>query len=504
MRRRSLLAFLLALSSSAAAAQQREAPDELAPDEEGAGADLLSQLDEPATGDWPEIAERRQLRVLTAYSRTNFFIERGQGRGLEFEAMSWFERWLNSRAAPGGPHPVKVVFVPLPFEELIPALNAGRGDVIAAGMTATEARARDVSFTEPIIENVSEIVVAHKDAPPLASLEDLAGRIVVVKRATSYVASLQRLNETLSAAGKRPVRIIEAPSHLETEDLIELVNAGTLRFTVADRHLAEVWDRLLPDIVLHTDIPLASGGAIAYAVRRDAPELKALLDRFVVQQWRRDRASAVTIFRRYFESTRFLTNPVQALDQADRVRELAPHFQAHADQLGFDWLLSLAQGFQESRLDPRAKSPVGALGVMQLMPATGRELGVRDFFDPAENIPAGIRYLDRIRRQYFSDPDIPPADQVFFSLAGYNAGPNRIKRLRELADRQGLDPNRWFGHVERVVQQKVGSEPVRYVANIVAYYTAYANVADLLDDRAEEMRAFREAIERANAAGAPR
>lgn len=273
-----------------------------------------------------------------------------------------------------------------------------------------------------------------------------------------------------------------------------MVNAGIIRYTIADHHLAEVWDRLLPDIVVLNDIAVAAGGNIAWAVRPDAPQLKALLDRFIEEKVRKDRATAMTIFRRYFQDTRFLDNPATGVDARDRARLLAPHFRNQSDKVGFDWLLMLSQGFQESKLDPRARSHVGAVGVMQLMPATGREMGVGDLTDPQQNIEGGIRYMERLRATYFNDPAIPPEVQVQFALAGYNAGPNRINRLREVAARQGLDPNKWFGNVERVVQQKVGSEPVRYVANIFAYYVTYTNSLDLLGDRVEELKAFREAL----------
>jgi membrane-bound lytic murein transglycosylase MltF len=489
MLRRLLLAALLLMPTVAFA--QGEDSDE---EPSTIGEELLAIVNDPWIGDWDGIRDRRQLRVLITYNRTNFLIEAGQGRGLEYEAMMWLQDYVNARNAPGGPANLRVFFVPLPFDELIPALLDGRGDMIAAGMTATEERAQRVLFTEPYIRNVSEVVVAHKDAPALASAEDLAGRTVVVKRGTSYIGSLRALNERLKASGRPEVKVVVAPGHLETEDLIEMVNAGIIRYTIADHHLAEAWDRILPDIAVLKDVAVAGGRNIAWAVRPDATGLKALLDRFIEEKVRKDRATALTIFRRYFENTRFLDNPAIGLDARDRAKLLAPHFRDHAEKVGFDWLLMLSQGFQESKLDARARSHVGAVGVMQLMPATGREMGVRDLTHPEQNISGGIRYMERLRSTYFNDPAIPPEVQVQFALAGYNAGPNRINRLRQEAAKQGLDPNRWFGHVERVVQQKVGSEPVRYVANIFAYYVTYTNALDLMGDRAEELQAFREAL----------
>lgn len=492
---------VLALPAAAAALPAARAPAQAPVDDDtlppATGEEILLRINEPWKGDLDGIRARGTIRILTTYNRTNFFVEHGQGRGLEFEATQRFGAWFADRRTPdaarGGPAmPLRVVYVPVPREELIPALVAGRGDMIAAGMTVTEDRARQVLFTSPYIRRVDEVVVRHKDAPPVETIEDLAGRTLLLTRGTSYVANAQALSARLVAAGRPAIRIIEAPPFLETEDVLELVNAGTVRYTVADDHLAEVWDKLLPDIVVQHGVHLVSGGSIAWAVQPGAIALKAAVDAFLGTLLA-DRATAMTIYRRYFENVTFIRNPFGPTER-DRTRQLAPFFRTVADQAGFDFLLMMAQGFQESRLDAAARSPVGARGVMQLMPATGAEMGARDLHDAEQNITAGVRYMKRLRESYFNDPAIPPLEQIKFALAGYNAGPNRINRLRQEAAAEGLDPNQWFGHVERVVQRRVGSEPVRYVANIFSVYAMYAMAADLLSDRAEELAAFREAL----------
>lgn len=497
--RRALAALPLGLAALplAAAAQGTAADDEPLPP--ATGEELLLQIDEPWTGDLPGIRERGFLRVLTTYNRTNFFIENGQGRGLEFEATQRFGAWLADRRTPdaarGGPaKALRVVYVPVPRGELIPALREGRGDMIAAGLTVTEERGRQVLFTEPYIKRVDEVVVRHKDAPALDTIEDLAGQALLLTRGTSYVANAQALSARLVAAGRPAIRILEAPPFLETEDVLELVNAGAAHYTVADDHLAEVWDKLLPGIVVQHGLHLVSGGAIAWAVQPGATALKAALDAFLAGLLA-DRATAMTIYRRYYENVTFIRNPFGPTER-DRMRQLTPHFGNVADQAGFDFMLMIAQGYQESRLDPMARSPVGARGVMQLMPATGAEMGVRDLHDAAQNIRGGVSYMQKLRETYFNDPAIPPIEQIKFALAGYNAGPNRINRLRQEAQANGLDPNQWFGHVERVVQRRVGSEPVRYVSNIFAIYAMYAMAMDLLQDRADELEAFREVLGR--------
>lgn len=489
-RRKAFLALLGAalLARPGRAAAQGADGDDIGT---GAGDVLLDLFNEPWRGDWDAIrAERRLLRVLTTYNRTNFFIESGTGRGLEFEAMRNFEAWVNRRDAPGGPAGLRVVFVPLPREALIPALLAGRGDVIAAGMTATPARMAQALFARPYILGVREVVVRHRDAAPVPSAEDLSGRTVLLTRGSSYVRSVRALDERLRAAGRPGIAMREAPPHLETEDLLELVNAGFAPYAVADSHLAAAWERVLPDIVVEADAAVAEDGDIAWAVRPDAPGLKAVLDEFVTWRIEERRAEAIDNFRRHFEGTRFLSNPF-GLGTRDRLRRFAPVFQREAEQVAFHWLMMLAQGYQESGLDPAARSPAGAIGIMQLLPATGRQMGIRNLLDAEQNIRAGVAYMAHLQSRYFDDPAIAPAERIYLVLAAYNAGPNRINRLRQVAARLGLDPNRWFGHVEQVVQSHVGSETVRYVANIRAYFLTFVHALDLLADREQDRAEIR-------------
>lgn len=469
--------------------------------EEAAGDALLGVLAEPFAGDWPEIRDRRLLRVLTTYSRTNFLVEDGAGHGLEFELMTWLEQHLNRRDAPGGPADIRVVFVPLPFAELIPALLAGRGDVIAAGMTVTGARAAQVAFALPFIEDVAEVVVRHAAAPPVATPGDLSGRGLLLTRSSSYVESARALDARLRDAGRPGLRIAEAPARLETEDILEMVNAGIVPYSVADRHLAEAWARLLPNLVVE-QAALASGGRIAWAVRPEATELKALLDAFVADHVARDAGRRATIFRRYFRSTAFLHNPLDFANR-DRIGRFRPVLERESAQAGFNWLVILAQAFQESRLDHLARSPVGAVGLMQLMPDTGAAFGARDLTDATQNIRAGIAYMNRLRSHYFAEAGLDEAERIHLALVAYNAGPNCINRLRAQAAREGLDPNRWFGHVERVLQRRAGSETVRYVANIHAYFLTYAGLAEAVAERQEEVEALRDLLARDGPAGQP-
>ncbi len=148
-------------------------------------------------------------------------------------------------------------------------------------------------------------------------------------------------------------------------------------------------------------------------------------------------------------------------------------FKKYGAQYDLDYLLMAAQGYQESTLDHNVKSPVGAIGVMQVMPATGKELKVGDITQIEPNIHAGVKYMRFMMDQYFKDEPMDRLNKGLMTFAAYNAGPGRVRQLRREAEKRGLDPNVWFGNVERVASERIGRETVTYVSNIYKYYVAY-------------------------------
>jgi membrane-bound lytic murein transglycosylase MltF len=428
------------------------------------------------TGDFDGMVERRRIRALVPYSPTFYFFDRNGGpRGLSHAYMTRFEDYVNERLD-AGLLKVSVVFVPVTRDRLIPWLLDGRGDVIAADLTRTDARARRVRFTEPVIGNVRELLVSGPDAEPIERLEQLAGRRVLVRRESSYYESLRALNERFAAEGRAPVRLEIAPGHFEVGDMLEMANAGVAEHVVADEYLADFWAQLLPDITVHDAIVLRDGGDIAFAVRPDNDVLADRLNDFL------DDTRAGTLFgnvtlERYLEDTRWVDDPTRAESLA-RMRELADLFQRYAGRYGLDWLLLTAQGYQESRLDHSARSSAGAVGIMQILPSTAADLEVGDISEIDNNIHAAAKYVRWMIDRYYDDPEIEQTDRVLLALASYNAGPRRVRQMREEAVAEGLDPNRWFDHVEVIAARRIGRETVDYVRNIFKYYVAYRLVAE--------------------------
>jgi membrane-bound lytic murein transglycosylase MltF len=172
-----------------------------------------------------------------------------------------------------------------------------------------------------------------------------------------------------------------------------------------------------------------------------------------------------------------------------KLRAVVKLFETYGDRYDVDYLLMAAQGYQESRLDQSAKSRVGAIGIMQVMPSTGKELAVGDIRQVEPNIHAGVKYFRFMIDQYYKDEPMDQVNKGLMTLASYNAGPGRMRQLRRETARRGLDPNRWFGNVERVVSEKIGRETVQYVANIYKYYVAYRLVLERETARSNAKRA---------------
>jgi len=435
------------------------------------GSSVLYSTVEPFIGDLAAIWRRGELRVLVPYSHTEFFVSSGRPGGYVYEMMIHAQDWLNGRR-PRGAAKLVMVFVPTAVERLLPDLLAGRGDVSAGLISVTPERSRLVSFTRPLVSSVSEVVLRHKDATAIGSPADLAGRTVHVLPGSSELEHLRELNRGLSAAGRPSVEIAELPPTASREDLIEMVEAGVFSYAVTDGFLAELWARVLPNLRVDEAARIATGGEIAWAVRPENPELLAALDAFVLQRSKEARVTSAVIFQRYFENARALRTAI-GREHAAKLRDFASLFQEAGRKYGFDWLLLGAQALQESRFDPRARNPSGAVGLMQVLPSTALAMGYPDSRTPRSNVLAGAAYLDHLRQGFAAEAGVDPADHIYFALASYNAGPRAVREFRARAKLMGLDPARWFGNVEVAAQHVVGDETVLYVANIARYYLAY-------------------------------
>ncbi len=438
--------------------------------------------------DLDQMLRRRTLRVLVVPNRTNYFVDRGVQRGLTYEVFTLFGKWLerqyrNELSARGDtskrsttPH-LHVVFAPVRYDKLLDALNSGRGDVAAANLTVTDTRQASVDFTEPVLRDVDEIIVTSPDTPPLHSLDDLAGKTVHVRRSTSYFESLTALNQRFVKDGLTPMQLELLPDELVNDDKLEMLNASLIHIAVIETPLFDFWKQVFPALVGYPNLVVRHGGNIAWAVRKTNPKLREALNRFLATEYQKGSANRNIQLARYFKNTRW-AKPIGSRTAMGRYQKTVDLFRRFAPKYGFNPLLLLAQGFQESRLDQSLISPVGAIGLMQVMPETGREMKVGDIHLAGPNVQAGSAYLRKVLDRFFNEPQLTELNRMMFGFASYNAGPARISRLRDEAARRGYDRDVWFGNVEWVVDDQVGSEPVQYVGNILKYYVAYSLIAE--------------------------
>ena len=427
-------------------------------------------------GDWDKILERGTIRIAVPYSRTLFFNDRGTQMGLTAEVIREFEQWLKKKYTRS--RPITVLATPTTRDKLLSNLREGYAEIAAGNLTITEERLKTFDFTLPYRSNVSEILVMNKADPALASLDELAGLEVHVRKTSSYYESLRELNERFRRAGKPQMNVVLVPDELEDEDMMEMVAAGLLRLIVVDDWKAKLWADILPNLQLRPGLALRTGANIGWAVRKDTPKLKTLLDQFITEHLKGTQMAAIHLaaYQRRFKAVHNST----AAHEWKKFEATIAFFEKYGEQYGFDHLMLAAQGYQESRLNQAARSRVGAIGIMQLMPATGKELGVGDIAKAEPNVHGGTKYMRVLFDRYFKDANFDEQNRTLFAFASYNAGPSRIAKVRSEARQQGLDPDKWFNNVEIAASKRIGQETVQYVRNIYKYYTAYRLQLDAL------------------------
>jgi membrane-bound lytic murein transglycosylase F len=430
-------------------------------------------------GDLAAIKKRGVLRVLTRNNPVTYFLHRGEQWGFDYQLAQAAAKELGVRLE---------VVVPPSRDLLIPWLVEGRGDFIAASLTVTPERLEQVAFTRPYLF-VDEVLVQRAEGPKLASLADLKGQKIHVRASSSYHSALMTLQKT-----QGPFEIVPEPEDLETEALLERVAQGEIAFTVADSHLLlaeqayrDGLEAAFPLPVEGTPAGKEGSRGIAFAVRKDAPKLRAFLDGFVKKQYR---GTVYNMWRkRYFENSRRIFEAKE--ERAEVSGTLSPYdalFQTYSSRYGMDWRLMAAQAYQESRFNPKLKSWMGAIGLFQVMPATGRSMGFRKLDDPEEGTHAGVQYMNWLVARF--EPEIPFKHRLRFALASYNAGLGHVQDARRIAKEKGWNPNKWFGHVEKamLLLEKPqyyrrarhgycrGSEPVKYVSEIQNRYASYVEL----------------------------
>ncbi|AOE84064.1 lytic transglycosylase F [Pseudomonas sp. TCU-HL1] len=470
------LYLFLVLAVSLPAAWAQDLPSvELSAAEEAEVDAMVLPVPPARKVDFDGMRKSRLVRILVPYSKTFYAVDRGRQQGISYELGKALESWLNQRY-PFESKSLKwrVLFIPTARDQLLPKLVEGVGDIAAGGLTITRKRLETVDFAEPFAKGIREALVTGPNAAKVEKLEDMAGMEVMVRPSSSYFEHLTELNESFRQKGLAPIQIRPADENLESEDILEMVNVGLVNATVVDRYIAEAWSPMLESLVIHDAFYIRDDSEFAWAVRKDSPAFLDVLSGFA-KTHKIGTTFGNILHKKYVKNSKALYNATTE-EELKRFAELVGFFEKHATTYDFDYLMLMAQGFQESQLNQDARSHRGAVGIMQLLPSTAADpgVGISGIDKSADrNIEAGSKYMRLLADKYLNDPELTKLNRTLMSFAAYNAGPGNLRKFRRLAEKSGLDKNIWFGNVEQAAARIVGRETVDYVGNIYKYYVAY-------------------------------
>jgi membrane-bound lytic murein transglycosylase F len=448
--------------------------------------DKVVVVTEPVERDLDEILRSGVLRVITRYNSNAYYLHRGIERGFEYELAAAFAREHNLA--------LEVVIL-REDDNPIDLLNSGAGDFIAANYTITPGRREHVAFTTAY-DIVSQLIVLNNNGIYTGpkSLEDLSDLSISVRKGTSYYTTLTSLVES----GQADFRIQAVPETWDTEALIMAVADGEFDATVADHNLYLAASSYIQNV--QAGPVISEADTVAWAVRKNAPELQERMNRFLGRHFRisevdgQPRRSAFlnVLRRRYFEDQDLISkyrNPVIDSEYSGLISPYDELVKPIADSAGIDWKLVVAVMAQESRFDPMATSWAGAVGLMQIIPRFSQVEDEALLYDPEISIREGVRFLKKHLDHYrYMDEQ----NQLAFALATYNAGMGHIADARRLAIDQNRNPNSWEDVSVALLQLMKpqhyrearygfarGIETVNYVRDITSRYQMYDSIVSL-------------------------
>jgi membrane-bound lytic murein transglycosylase F len=434
--------------------------------------------------DLETIKENGILHAITIYSSTSYFLYKGMPMGFEYELLSRLAKNLGLELK---------ITVAEDIDALFDMLNNGDGDLIAFGLTITEPRKKLVSFTnnhyvtyqtlvQRMPDNWRSLPGYKIDRQVVSNTLELINDTVWVRENTSYAQRLDNLQQEIGA--EIPIAHIEG--NIPTDEIIRMVVDGEIDRTIADYNIASINKTYYP--ILHIDTRISFSQRIAWAVRRNSPELLKVINKWIAKEKKSD--DYYVIYNKYFKNTKSYRGRVQSdfySKNSNKISKYDDIIKESAKKIGWDWRFLCSQVYQESRFDPKAKSWAGAGGLIQLMPATAKEVGVSDSFNPKQNIGGGVRYLNKMRDKFEAVAD--SIQKVKFTLAAFNCGAGHVFDAMRLAEKNGKNPNIWDENVEEYILKLAdkkyylddvvsygfvrGREPYNYVKDIFLRYEHY-------------------------------
>lgn len=431
--------------------------------------------------DLDAIRDKQVLRVLVNQSRNSSGGVEGQEIGVEYQRLQAFEHYLNAQAGAGRKLTFKII--PKAKNQLLTALERGEGDLVAPGELLDATQSQGVQASEPIVRDVPLVLVGVRGQRSLRHLEQLSGRTLSLPTGSAADEALHQLNRRLELRKLPPAKIEWVDPSLAVEDVLEMVQAGIYPLTLVEQPIAERWARVMPRLRLDRGLVVKTEGDISWFVRNDATQLRASVDGFL------DGYKPVNgrddAFAKAYKNMYQVNSPL-VRGNMDKLEQLRPTLQRHADAQGIDWLDLAALAFKESKLNPGAKGSGGATGLLQITPSAARRVGVANIQNTENNVQAAARYMALIQRKFFSSARVNERERMAFVLAAYNLGPERVQRMRKEARKRGLNPNQWFFQTERIAMEQGGANVVTFVNSVNKYYLAFDRHRDRLEKDDED------------------
>ena len=425
------------------------------------------------SGSYLEMLQRGVIRVAVPYDRTIYVNDKGTLRGLSVEIAKGLSKWINATHANHlKGKTVAIKLVPINKSKLLDSLYSGQADVAIGdiGLYEPITNAKDL-IVNHATKLEQEVLVTGPSSPPLQNLADLSGQTVYGSRNTNFHTTLSVVNKNLKREGKLPVNLISPLGDLDDEDLLEMLNSGLISYVIVGGWKFKLWQSIYKNIVMHEDLSTKDAGWVGWVVRVNNRDLNDELSAFYQSD---DFEQSLRAFRQedYKEHLKGLKDPIDKMAWG-RFESMRPLFNKFGEEYKLNPLFIASLGFQETLLNQNAVSGVGAIGVMQLMPATGMSLGVGDIHLLEPNIHAGADYMNQLVTKYFPGAQFEGNNRSLFAVASYNIGPNNVAKAREQAKQLGFNPNQWFGNVEFIATERMGYEPMIYVRNVYKYYMSY-------------------------------
>jgi membrane-bound lytic murein transglycosylase F len=440
--------------------------------------------------DLEDIKKRGVLRALVVYSSTSYFLYKGQAMGFEYELLNRLADHLDLELE---------LVVSDDLDSQFEVLNRGDVDLIAHGMTITNQRKWEVDFTEYLYLTKQVLVQKKPDNFRDISWSALQKQIVhdpieliddtvSIRKNSAYYERLISLSNEMGGN----IVIDTLDSRLSTAEIIDMVSEGKIKYTVADENLAKINASYNP--ILKIDVPISFSQRIAWVTRKKAVNLREAVNKWIRAQ--RKESTYYVIYNKYFKNQRTFKRRIKSSYYSLKNNQISPYdalVKKYADKLAWDWRLLASQVYQESRFDPFAESWAGAIGLMQMMPATAELLNVEEVTNPEESIKGGTSYMKLLTKRFSDIPD--SLNRIMFAMAAYNCGYGHVRDAQLLAEEKGLDRNIWWDHVEKMLLALRkpenfnkpfiehgyvnGREPVNYIKQIFERYDQYRQFIQL-------------------------